>query len=112
MDEEEMNFNSLELIKDICNKNSNYRYETNNKRTIIRTIKGSPCSFEFSEEIRIKPSTVGLINGEGYVKDTFIFANSDDLIINNILEFLSQFDIKLKTYLEICTKNTEWMEFL
>lgn len=104
---EELTFNSLKLVKEFCNKNKRFYPKIENDKIIVKNKGGRNCTFKFSNQIKIKPSTIGLIDGEGYVKNTFIFANSDELIIKNILEFFLQFDIKPKTYLEICTKNTD-----
>ncbi len=59
-----------------------------------------------TSKIKIKPEVVGLIDAEGYIGDrVFIFANSNQRIIKEIINFLSQFNLELKTYLEISTKN-------
>jgi len=109
MKEEErgIKFDSLELINKFCNKNKRYTYLISKEGIEVRNSKGAMCKFLFPKEIEIKSSTIGLIHGEGYVKNSFVFANSEGLTIKNVLNFLYQFNIKPKTYIEIATKNID-----
>jgi hypothetical protein len=75
------------------------------KREVGKGIKGNPTQFTFPETIKIKPSAAGLIVGEGYLERNFIFGNSSEEIIKEILEFLSQFNYKLSFIFEVSIKN-------
>jgi len=87
---------SIVRDKDIC-----LVHKIFNKRT-----KSNPPVFIFPNKIKIKPEVVGLIVGEGFINGRiFIFANSNKRVIREVKEFMSQFKIDLKSYLEISTKN-------
>lgn len=60
------------------------------------------------KQIIISPQVVGLIVGEGYIGERhFVFANSNEKAITEVIDFLKQFDLPIKMYLEISIKNKE-----
>ena len=68
--------------------------------------KGRPFSVSLPKEIKLFSEVAGLIVGEGFIGDrTFIFANSNEKAIDEVLDFLKQFNFPIKMYLEISVKN-------
>ncbi|MBI5148116.1 hypothetical protein HZA33_00370 [Candidatus Pacearchaeota archaeon] len=69
--------------------------------------RGGPFFVTLPKEIKISLEVIGLIVGEGYIGRNFIFANSNEKAIDEILCFLNQFKLPIKTYLEISIKNKQ-----
>jgi hypothetical protein len=73
---------------------------------VYKSKKGKPFSTTVPKQIRISPAVVGLIVGEGSIGERhFVFANSNEKAINEVLEFLKQFNLPMRFYLEISVKN-------
>ena len=105
-------FNTSKLIKKINSKTEFYELkEQGNNFNIIKKYKnkkGRPFSLKLPNQIIISPEVVGLIVGEGYIGSrTFIFANSNEEAISEVIDFLKQFNLPIKMYLEISIKNKE-----
>jgi methyl coenzyme M reductase subunit D len=104
-------FNTEKLIKKINSKEEFYKTKVNGNRLDIvkkyHNKKGSPFSTNFPKEIKISPEVVGLIVGEGFIGKSFVFANSNEKAIDEVSDFLKQFNIPLKFYLEISVKNKD-----
>lgn len=102
-----LNFKSKRLIEIINFKSKNYQVEEESKSLIIyKKGKKRPMPVKIPKEIKISPQTVGLIVGEGYIGDrVFVFANSNEKAIDLVLEFIKQFNLPIKNYLEVSTKN-------
>lgn len=103
-------FNTKKLVKRINSKEEFYDVKTNkNKLNITKKYyhkKGRPFSLKLSEKIIISPEVVGLIVGEGYVGNrNFVFANSNEKAITEVLDFLKQFNLPIKISLEISIKD-------
>lgn len=105
-----LNFNTSNLIREL--DSLKYFYEIKNNKTNLKIIKkyknrrGRPFSIILPKEIKISPEAVGLIVGEGFIGDrNFVFANSNEKAITEVLFFLKQFKLPLKFYLEISIKN-------
>ena len=105
-------FNTEDILKNFCNSNNNYFYKKLENSFLLEKKKmgryGGISSFILPNSIKIKPSTIGLIIGEGYLKNIFVIASCSKEIIDNMLEFLSQFNIDLKFYIEIASKNINY----
>lgn len=68
---------------------------------------GRPAYAQLPKKIVMSSEMLGLIVGEGHIDDhRFIIANSEEKIILEIFNFLSQFPHKVSAYVEVCTKNT------
>ncbi len=103
-------FNTEKLIKKINSKEE--FYEVNVNGLILKLTKkyykkrGRSFSVNFPKEIKISPEVVGLIVGEGFVSSRhFVFANSNEIAIDRVIDFLKQFNLPIKLYLEISVKN-------
>ncbi len=103
-------FNTKKLIKKL--NSSTKFYEINENKDNLYVIKkyinkrGRPFSINLLKEIKLSPEALGLIVGEGFVGDrNFIFANSNEKAIKEVLDFLKQFNLPIKKYLEISIKN-------
>lgn len=97
MEENQLYFKTEDILKKIFKEP--FKFEKIDDKLVVKKERGNgfrsrPTSFIFPEIIKIKSSTAGLIVGEGYIDSSFIFCNSNEKIIINILNFLSQFDIK------------------
>lgn len=108
--EQEVKFDTEELVKSFCKENQKYIYEKGYDslllKSVIKKYNGKPSSFNFPYKIKISPCVVGLIVGEGYIDERrFMFANSNETVIKRILEFLLQFGISPSFVLEVATKN-------
>ncbi len=108
----EIVFNTKDLIKEYCNEFDDCIYEEKKNEIILKKAKigrfGRFSKFKFPLKITLKPSTLGLIIGEGYVDNRqFVFANSNEKIIKQVLNFLNQFDIYPKFTLEVAVKNMD-----
>jgi len=98
-------FNTEDIVKNLF-KSGSYIYQKDSNHIKIQNKIGRNTKFEFLLKIKIKPSTLGLIVGEGYIGDRqFVFANSNEVAIKQVIEFLAQFNIILDFLLEISTKN-------
>lgn len=110
-----MNFIEFEIekiVKDFCDENGNYEYEKTDNSIKMKIKKGRYrgryTEFIFPSKIMLRPSTLGLIIGEGYADNSqFVFGNSNEKIIELVLEFLSQFKIALDYTVEVCVKNMD-----
>lgn len=105
-----LTFKLTNLIKRLNSRDSFYSItERENNLNIIKNYvnkKGRPFSITLPRIIRISPETVGLIVGEGFIGDrSFVFANSNEKAIDEVLELLKQFKTPIKYYLEISIKN-------
>ncbi len=101
-----LRFDTERILKKICSENPDYSYFKNKHSFNIKRVRGTVCSFTFPKLVKIKPEAVGLIVGEGFIDNRrFVFANSNDQIIEEVLEFMSQFNIKPKTCVEFAVKN-------
>lgn len=103
-------FNTREIIQKI--QNTKEKYKTTFKDNLLQVnkiyLKRKERSFYLNlpKKIRISPEVVGLIVGEGYLGGRhFVFANSNEKAIDLVLDFLEQFKVPLRIYLEISTKN-------
>ncbi|MDP3917907.1 MAG: hypothetical protein Q8Q30_01900 [Candidatus Woesebacteria bacterium] len=105
----QIEFDTRSLLKDL--KDPKYIYEIKeNKQSLFiirkpKSNKGRPSFLTTPKKIKISPEAVGLIVGEGYMGSHFVFANSNEKAIDEILFFLKQFKMPLKFYLEISVKN-------
>ncbi len=82
-------FDTKEILAELC-KNQHFTYLEEESKLLMKRTKGHNVQFLFPIKIKINPITVGLIIGEGYIDNRqFVFANSNEKIIKNILEFLS-----------------------
>lgn len=102
-------FNTLKLLKEVGLEKEHF-IKQKEKHLLINKLskgrKGRPFSVIFPKIIKILPETFGLIVGEGYFGDRhFVFANSNEKAIDLVTDFLNQFGIPIKRYLEISTKN-------
>jgi len=105
-----LTYNTKELIKQLNSSTANYKIEEQNNFLSITKIYGSkrgrPFSVILPKEIKISSEVVGLIVGEGHFGERhFVFANSNGVAIEKVLNFLEQFNIPIKKYLEISMKN-------
>jgi len=105
-------FNTEKLIKKINSKNEFYEIKKDkNNLDIIKKYhhkRGRPFSLKLPNKIMVSPRVVGLIVGEGYIGSrTFMFANSNEEAISEVIDFLKQFNLQIKMYLEISIKNKE-----
>ena len=103
-------FNTEGLIKNLNSPMEFYEIKkSKNNLGITKKYKnkrGKPFSVTLPKEIRISPETVGLIVGDGFTGDRhFVFANSNEKAIIEVLDFLGQFRLPIKMYLEISIKN-------
>ncbi len=103
-------FNTKKLVKKINSKMELYEIKKQGNSLDItkkyKNKKGRPFFIKLPEQIIIPPDIVGLIVGEGYIGDrNFVFANSNERAINGVINFLRQFNLPIKMYLEISTKN-------
>jgi len=105
-----LNFDTKRLIKKL--NSSKEFYEVNSKRSNLQVNKiymgkrGRPFSITLPKEINISPEAVGLIVGEGFISNRhFVFANSNEKAIEKILEFLKQFNLPVRFYLELSVKG-------
>ena len=110
MEETPLYFKSEDILKKILKEP--FKFQKIDDKLIVKKERGNgfrsrPTSFIFPRIIKIKSSTAGLIVGEGYIGSSFIFCNSNEKIIINILNFLSQFDVKAHFSLEVAMKNME-----
>lgn len=101
-------FNLETILKEHCEKEGNYIYLKKNKKLLLTKKKSRRSTFTFPTKVTIKPSTIGLIVGEGYVdKKRFVFANSNEMIIKQLINFFQKFGITPNYMLEISVKNVE-----
>lgn len=103
-------FNTGNLTKKLNSYNVFYEVKENKNTLTItkkyRNHRGRPFSVTFPKEIKITPEAVGLIVGEGFISDRhFVFANSNEKAVDEVLEFLKQFNLPIKFYLEISSKE-------
>lgn len=103
-------FNLKKLIKEINSPKEFYKIKESTGNLYItkkyKNKKGRTFSIDLPKEIKIFPEVAGLIVGEGYIGDRhFVFANSNEKAIEKVIEFLRQFNLPLKFYLEISTKG-------
>lgn len=107
-----LSFNVRKLVKKINSKTEFYEISLNKNNLDIdkkyKSKKGRPFSLKLPPNIKITPEVVGLIVGEGYIGCRhFVFANSNEKAISEVLDFLKQFNLPIKMYLEISIKNKE-----
>ncbi|MBU2633687.1 MAG: hypothetical protein KJ674_00420 [Nanoarchaeota archaeon] len=102
--------NTEKLLKKIDPQSENYNkikknsYIFINKKYKSKEVKIIPV--KFPQEIKILPETIGLMVGEGYFGiRSFTFANSNEVAIDDVIDFLKQFNLPIKIYLEVSTKN-------
>lgn len=105
-------FNAIKLIKKINSKTEFYEVKEQcsnlNVTKKYKDKRGRPFSLKLLKQIIISPEVVGLIVGEGYIGNrNFIFANSNREAIEEVINFLKQFNMPIKMYLEISTKNKQ-----
>lgn len=91
-------------------KNYKREYKITEKENLIEMEKsskqGRPRLVKLPSKLTISPEVAGLIVGEGYLGGRyFVFANSNENAIDLVLNFLKQFKLPLRIYLEISTKN-------
>lgn len=105
-----LTFKTKKLVKKLNSSTEIYEIKENknslniNKKYINK--KGRPFSVSLPKEIKIFSEVAGLIVGEGFIGDrTFVFANSNEKAIDEVLDFLKQFNFPIKMYLEISVKN-------
>ena len=103
-------FNTEDLIKKINTKEEFFEIKENKNLLEIekkyKNHKGNNFSTNLPKQIKISPEAVGLIVGEGFIsKRHFVFANCNKKAVDIILDFLRQFNLQLKFYLEISVKN-------
>lgn len=103
-------FKTEKLIKKLNSPKEFYQINKNSNLLEIikkpKNKKGRPVSINLPKEIIISPEATGLIVGEGFIRDrSFVFANSNEKAIGIILEFLKQFHLPIKFYLEIAVKG-------
>ena len=101
-------FDSEKILEQICKAPLSFEKVKEGylmKRMVGVGFRGQKTQFIFPDKIKIKPSTAGLIVGEGYFKRNFIFCNSNETVIKEIMDFLFQFNFKLHFVLEIAMKN-------
>ena len=106
----QLNFNIKKIIQEIQSTKEKYKIISKDNLLQVNKIylnkKGRSFYTNLPKEIRISPKVVGLIVGEGYLGGrSFVFANSNENAIDLVLNFLKQFKIPLRIYLEISTKN-------
>jgi hypothetical protein len=106
----QLTFNTRKLIENLNSTTEFYQIkESKNSLDIMKKYKnkrGRSFSISLPKKIQIFPDVVGLIVGEGFFGNrTFVFANSNKKAISRILDFLEQFNLSIKIYLEISTKN-------
>ena len=104
-------FDTQKLVKNLNSSKSFYEIQKLKNNLKIKKIykheKGRHLSIILPYEIRISPEVVGLIVGEGFIGDRiFIFANSNGKSIEYVSDFLKQFKLPIKFYLEISTRGT------
>jgi len=107
-----LSFNVKGLIKKINSKTEFYEINLDKNNLNInkkyKNKKGRPFSLKLPVNVKITPEAVGLIVGEGYIGSRhFVFANSNEKAISEVLDFLKQFNLPIKMYLEISIKNKE-----
>ncbi len=104
-----LNFNIEKLIKNFDTEQNYIISKEKSSIFIKRQYKngrGRPFSIKLPKRITISPETAGLIVGEGFSsKYSFVFANSNEKIIDEVLYFLKQFNLPIKMYIEISMKN-------
>lgn len=103
-------FNTRKLVKKISSKTEFYEIKKQGNSLDItkkyKNKKGRPLSSKLPKQIIVSPEVVGLIVGEGYIGDrNFVFANSNEKAISEVIDFLKQFNLSIKMYLEISIKN-------
>ncbi|GEM_PF-4289877 len=105
-------FSTKKLIEKLNSENEFYEmkvkgnnYEINKR---YKNKRGRPFSLTLPNQIMISPEVAGLIVGEGYIGDrNFVFANSNEEAITKVIDFLKQFNLPIKMYLEVSMKNKE-----
>jgi hypothetical protein len=105
-----LNYGTKHLIKQLNSQNKFYEIipkennlQINKKHTNKR---GRPFSMNLSKDIIISPETIGLIVGEGFIGDRhFVFANSNEKAVKEVMHFLKQFNLPVKCYLELSIKG-------
>jgi len=105
-----LNFDTKRLIKKLNSSKEFYEITSKESNLQINKIyigkRGRPFSITLPREINISPEVVGLIVGEGFIGDRhFVFANSNEKAITEILRFLKQFNLPIKFYLELSIKK-------
>ena len=102
----------LLLTYDLKKLMKNYKrdYKITEKENLIGieniSKQGRPHLVKLPSKLTISPEVAGLIVGEGYLGGrSFVFANSNEKAIDLVLDFLRQFKIPVRMYLEISTKN-------
>jgi len=105
-------FNTKKLINKLNSQKEFYEIKGNGINYEVhkryRDKQGRPFSLMLPGQIITSPEVVGLIVGEGYIGDrNFVFANSNEEAITKIIDFLRQFNLPIKMYLEISVKNKE-----
>ncbi len=99
-------FKTQPLIQKVFSNMPKYLVHKNKGHYLITNLRGRKSSFCFPPQIKIRASTVGLIVGEGHIgKRRFVFGNSSTKQVEEILSFLSQFNLNYTTYLEISVKD-------
>lgn len=103
-------FDTKQIIKKV--NTSTEFYEIKEKGNVLEAIKkyknkkGRNFSVIIPSKIKILPEAIGLIVGEGYIgQRSFVFANSNERAIDIILDFIKQFNIQPRFYLEISIKG-------
>jgi len=96
-------FDTKKLIREINTESEFYDIDEKSKRLgVIKKYKnkrGRSFSISLPKKIKISPSVVGLIVGEGFLgRRHFVFANSNEKAIEVVLEFLQQFDLPRTWY--------------
>lgn len=105
-----LNFDTKRLIKKLNSPREFYEITSKESDLQVNKIyvdkRGRPFSINLPKEIMVSPETVGLIVGEGFISDRhFVFANSNEKAVTEILGFLKQFNLPIKFYLELSIKK-------
>ncbi len=106
----QLTFNTKKLIKKINSPKEFYKITNKNKSLYIekkyKNKKGGVFSITLPKQIKISPEAAGLFVGEGYIDEGHIvFANSKEKAVDIIIDFLKQFNLPIKFYLEISVKD-------
>ncbi len=105
-----LNFDTKRLIEKLNSPREFYEITSKENKLQVNKIyinkRGRPFSIGLPIEIRIASEAVGLIVGEGFISDRhFVFANSNEKAVTEVIGFLKQFNLSIKFYLELSIKG-------